>query len=248
MFLTRNHPTNMTATANQQHVSGLASSTKTPPFNAWADQVLAGTPLSREQAKAILESSDDDILGLLSAGFQIRKKYFGKTVQLYFLMSAKSGLCPEDCHYCSQSKTSTAPVPKHNILRREDLLNAAEMASQRGAKTYCLVISARGPNEREMAAVEKIVPEIKEKFDLDVCACLGLLTREQANRLKKCGVDRVNHNLNTSEDHYAEICSTHTYADRIETLRHVRDAGMEMCSGGNHRDGGKLRRCGLDGV
>jgi biotin synthase len=151
---------------------------------------------------------------------------------LYFLMNTKSGLCPEDCHYCSQSKISTAPVPKYNILDRNRMMEAAKIAAERGAKTYCLVISARGPNEREIAAVEKVVPEIKAQYGLDICACLGLLSRQQADRLKACGVDRVNHNLNTSEQYYEDICTTHTYADRVETLRNVRDAGMEMCSGG----------------
>lgn len=210
-------------------------------YEAWADQVLAGEPISKSDALAILESPDDELLSLLQAGFRIRQRYFGKTVQLYFLMSAKTGLCPEDCHYCSQSKISTAPVPKHNILKRDDLMAAAAMAAERGAKTYCLVISARGPNEREMSAVETIVPEIKQKYGLDICACLGLLNREQADRLKACGVDRVNHNLNTSEEHYADICTTHTYADRVQTLKHVRDAGMEMCSGGIIGMGEKLQ-------
>ncbi|MGI9470490.1 MAG: biotin synthase BioB [Rubripirellula sp.] len=205
-----------------------------------ADDVLAGKELSRAEALSILEAPDVDVLSILSAGFRIRHKHFGKSVQLYFLMSAKSGLCPEDCNYCSQSKISDAPVPKHNILKRDDLLEAARMASERGAKTYCLVISARGPNERELNAVEKIVPEIKDKYGLDICACLGLLSRDQADRLKACGVDRVNHNLNTSEEYYAEICTTHTYADRVQTLRHVRDAGMEMCSGGIIGMGEKL--------
>jgi len=204
----------------------------TPSFDRWATRLLEGGELTRAEAKQILESSDDDLLPLLSAGFRLRRHYFGKTVQLYFLMNAKSGLCPEDCHYCSQSKVSEAPVPKYNILKRDALLDAARLAAERGAKTYCLVISARGPNEREMNAVEQIVPEIKEKYDLDVCACLGLLSKEQADRLKACGVDRVNHNLNTGEDYYGQICTTHSYADRVETLRHVRDAGMEMCSGG----------------
>ncbi|MFK8115371.1 MAG: biotin synthase BioB [Rubripirellula sp.] len=212
-----------TATENQ---------TSTDRYQRLADQVLDGQPISREDALSILKAPDEDLLSILAAGFRIRQKYFGKSVQLYFLMSAKSGLCPEDCHYCSQSKISTAPVPKHNILKRDDLMAAAKLAHERGAKTYCLVISARGPNEREMNAVEQIVPEIKEKYDLDICACLGLLSREQADRLKECGVDRVNHNLNTSEEHYADICTTHTYADRVQTLQHVKDAGMEMCSGG----------------
>jgi biotin synthase len=197
-----------------------------------ADEVLAGHAISRRDALSILQAPDIDLLAILAAGFRIRHQHFGKSVQLYFLMSAKSGLCPEDCHYCSQSKISTAPVPKYNILKREQLLEAAKLAHERGAKTYCLVISARGPNERELSAVEQIVPEIKQQYKLDVCACLGLLSREQADRLKACGVDRVNHNLNTSEAHYEDICTTHTYADRVETLRNVRDAGMEMCSGG----------------
>ncbi|PAY15370.1 biotin synthase BioB [Rhodopirellula sp. SM50] len=210
-----------------------APSTSSPAaFDAWADRILDGGELSRDEARQILESSDDDLLRLLSAGFRLRQKYFGKTVQLYFLMNAKSGLCPEDCHYCSQSKISEAPVPKYNILKRDALMEAAKVAAERGAKTYCLVISARGPNERELKAVEEIVPEIKKQYGLDICACLGLLSKEQADRLKACGVDRVNHNLNTGEEYYAEICTTHTYADRVQTLRHVRDAGMEMCSGG----------------
>ena len=201
-------------------------------YQEMADQVLGGESLTREQAISILEAPDVDVMSILAAGFRIRHQYFGKSVQLYFLMSAKSGLCPEDCHYCSQSKISEAPVPKYNILKRDDLMEAARLASERGAKTYCLVISARGPNERELNAVEQIVPEIKEKYGLDICACLGLLSKEQADRLKACGVDRVNHHLNTSEDHYADICTTHTYADRVQTLQHVKDAGMEMCSGG----------------
>ncbi len=201
-------------------------------YQCLADDVLAGGSISREDALSILDAPNSDTLAILAAGYRIRHRYFGNTVQLYFLMNAKSGLCPEDCHYCSQSKISKAPVPKYNILKRDELLEGAKLASERGAKTYCLVISARGPNEREMNAVETIVPEIKEKYGLDICACLGLLDREQADRLKACGVDRVNHNLNTSETYYGEICSTHTYGDRVQTLRHVRDAGMEMCSGG----------------
>jgi biotin synthase len=197
-----------------------------------AEAVLAGEPLSEPEALAILQSPEEDLLEVMAAAYRVRRHYFANSVQLYFLMNAKSGLCPEDCTYCSQSKISDAPVPKYNILQRDKLMAAAKLAAERQAKTYCLVISARGPNEREMQAVEKIVPEIKANYDLKVCACLGLLNPEQAGRLKAAGVDRVNHNLNTSEKFYAEVCSTHTFADRVETLKHVRDAGLEMCSGG----------------
>jgi len=219
----------VTTPADSLHSSG---STERFDYAQLAQRVLDGHELTRDEAMAILKSPNNDLLAVLDAAFRVRRQHFGLTVQLYFLMNAKSGLCPEDCHYCSQSKVSDAPVPKYNILQRDKLMAAAELAAKRQAKTYCLVISARGPNEREMKAVEEIVPEIKAKYGLDICACLGLLTAKQAKRLKACGVDRVNHNLNTSAEYYAKICTTHTHADRVQTLHHVRDAGLEVCSGG----------------
>lgn len=201
-------------------------------YQELAQRILAGEQLTEGEALTILQSPDDQLLEVLAGAFRIRRHYFGKSVQLYFLMNAKSGLCPEDCSYCSQSRIANAEIPRYNLLDRERLLAGARAAYERQSKTYCIVISARGPSDREIAAVESIVPEIKQQFDLNICACLGLLTEEQARRLKACGVDRVNHNLNTSEQYYDEICTTHGYQDRLETLRHVRDAGMELCSGG----------------
>ena len=197
-----------------------------------ADSVLAGIEITPAQAERILASDDDELLDLVAAAYRLRRRHFGNTVQLYFLVNAKSGLCPEDCGYCSQSKLSSAPIDKYRMLSPEQLLDGARVAAERQSKTYCIVISGRAPSEREMQAIETVVPQIKQETDLKVCACLGLLTPERASRLKACGVDRVNHNLNTGERYYPEICSTHTYADRVETLRHVRDAGLELCSGG----------------
>lgn len=201
-------------------------------WHSLARRVLGGHRLVRDEALAVLASGDEELLDLLAAAFTVRRRHFGRRVQLYFLMNAKSGLCPEDCGYCSQSKVSEAEIPKYNLLSRKKLLDGARVARERGAKTYCIVISARGPSQREMRALTTIVPEIKSRYDLDICACLGLLTRDQARELKACGVDRVNHNLNTSDEFYSEICTTHSYQDRVETLRSVREAGMEMCSGG----------------
>ena len=209
-----------------------STSATAPAWHAIADQVLGGQPIDRTTALSILTADDSELLDIMAAAFRIRRAHFGKSVQLYFLMNAKSGLCPEDCSYCSQSKIATSEIPRYNLLNREKLLDGARVAAERGAKTYCIVISARGPNEREMQAVTSIVPEIKEKYDLKICACLGLLSSEQADQLKECGVDRVNHNLNTSSAHYDSICTTHSYDDRIATLRAVRTAGMELCSGG----------------
>lgn len=210
----------------------LSTSMETNRWSQLASLVLDGQPVTADQALAVLESDDDQLLDLIAAAYRLRLKHFGKTVQLYFLVNAKSGLCPEDCNYCSQSKISDAPIEKYRMLTPEQLLDGARVAYERGSKTYCIVISGRAPNEREMNTVEKVVPMVKEKFDLKICACLGLLSSENAARLKACGVDRVNHNLNTGPNHYSSICSTHTYQDRIETLRNVRDAGIELCSGG----------------
>lgn len=210
----------------------IQASTATTNWNELAERVLDGYAITEAEALEIVRAPDEQLLDILSAAYKIRHKHFGKTVQLYYLMNAKSGLCPEDCSYCSQSKVSDAEIPKYNFLSRDKILEGAKQAFERNSKTYCMVISARGPNEREIAAVEALVPEIKEKYDLKICACLGLLDQDQADRLKACGVDRVNHNVNTSAEHYKEICTTHTYEDRINTLNAVRNAGIEICSGG----------------
>ncbi|MFK7735882.1 MAG: biotin synthase BioB [Pirellulaceae bacterium] len=202
------------------------------PYTEWANDILSGGSLSREHAVQILGSPDTDLLDLVAGAYRLRREYFGKQVQLYFLVNAKSGLCPEDCGYCSQSKLSKAPIEKYRMLSTDQLLDGAKVAAERDSKTYCIVISGRAPSERELQAVEDIVPKVKEQYDLKICACLGLLTPENADRLKACGVDRVNHNLNTSREHYDDICSTHTYDDRMDTLRNVRKAGLEVCSGG----------------
>src|SRR5437868_361393 len=157
-----------------------------------AERVLGGHRLTHDEALSVLGSSDDELPSLLAAAYRVRRRYFANTVQLYFLMNAKSGLCPEDCHYCSQSKVSDAEIPRYNLLNRDKLLDGARIAAERGSKTYCIVISARGPNESEIAAVTTIVPQIKQKYALQICACLGLLTAEQAQQLKDCGVDKVN--------------------------------------------------------
>jgi biotin synthase len=209
-----------------------AASASPSHWHDLAQRALAGGTISRDEARAILASPDVDLLDLLAAAWRVRHHHFGNTVQLFFLMNAKSGLCPEDCGYCSQSKVSEAEIPRYNLLSAPKLLEAAKLAAERQSKTFCIVISARGPSEREIDFVCRIVPEIKQQYDLNVCACLGLLSTDQARRLAAAGVDKVNHNLNTSSRFYGEVCSTHTYADRIATLAACRAAGLQLCSGG----------------
>lgn len=209
-------------------------STLTSPATDWfelAQRVLQGELLSEEEGRAILESSDDDLLDLLAATYKVRRAHFGKQVQLYYLKNAKSGLCPEDCGYCSQSKISDAPIERYSIANERVLMEGAKAARDSQARTYCIVASGRGPSDREVEHVCNVVKKIKDEYGLHICACLGLLKPDQAQKLAEAGVDRVNHNLNTSRRYYDEICTTHTYQDRIDTLKVVHEAGMELCSG-----------------
>ena len=153
-------------------------------------------------------------------------------MRLNFLINAKSGACGEDCGYCSQSRVSKAEISRFALLSPEQVLDGARAAFQRKAKTYCIVTSGRGPAARELDLVAEAVPQIKHAYNLEICVSPGLLDPEQAKRLKRCGVDRVNHNLNTSRRFYPRICTTHTYQDRLDTLHAVRKAGMQICSGG----------------
>ena len=193
--------------------------------------VLNGDTLSHSDALQVLNAPDDQLLAVLDAAFQVRRRHFGHSVQLYYLKNAKSGLCPEDCSYCSQSKVSDAPIEKYAMLNAERLLDGARRAVESNARTYCIVASGRGPSDREVDHVCGVVREIKQEFGLHICCCLGLLRADQARKLRDAGVDRVNHNLNTSERYHKEIVTTHTFQDRMDTLQVCRDAGLELCAG-----------------
>ncbi len=196
-----------------------------------ADAVLRGESLSRTAAQRILAADDSQLLPILDAAYRVRRRYFGKSVQLYYLKNAKSGLCAEDCGYCSQSKHSTAAIDKYTMLNAERLIEGARCAFESNARTYCIVASGRGPSDREVDHVCSVVRDIKREFGLHICACLGLLRPDQARQLKNAGVDRVNHNLNTSERFHDSIVSTHSFQDRLDTLQTCRDAGLELCVG-----------------
>lgn len=205
----------------------------TPAFwHTLADQSLAGHVLSRADALSVLSASDDALLDQLSAAYRVRRAAWGNRVRLHFLLNAQSGLCPEDCGYCSQSKVSTAEIEKYPMLAHERILEAAGRAAALKAGTFCLVISGRAPGETVFRKVLDAVEAITTTHDLKVCCCLGLLTDDQAARLKAAGVDTVNHNLNTSRRYTEEVVETHTFDDRLGTVRRVREAGLRTCSGG----------------
>lgn len=196
-----------------------------------AARVLQGGSLTREEALAVIQAEDDEVLPILQAAFQIRKHYYGKKVKLNLIVNAKSGLCPEDCGYCSQSIISTAPITKYPLLEKDTLVEGARQAMEMKVGTYCIVASGRGPTNRELDQIIDAVKEIKEAMPMKICACLGILSPEQAERLKEAGVDRYNHNLNTSRSNYSSITTTHTYDQRVETVETAKHAGMSPCSG-----------------
>ncbi|MCX7425175.1 MAG: biotin synthase BioB [Planctomycetia bacterium] len=200
-------------------------------WNDLADRVLAGQVLAEDEALAVLRAGDHELLDLLAAAYRVRYHGFGNRMHLNVLVNAKSGMCGEDCVYCSQSKTSTADIPTYPLLSPERILDGARLAAERKAKTYCIVTSGRTPAPKDFDAIARVVPDIKRQCRLKICVSPGLVTPEQAAMLRDCGVDRVNHNLNTSRRFYPRICTTHAYQDRIDTLSAVRAAGLEICSG-----------------
>ncbi|MCY7754954.1 biotin synthase BioB [Bacillus haynesii] len=203
-------------------------------MNQWmelAERVLDGVEITEKEALSILECPDDDVLLLMHAAFQIRKRYYGKKVKLNMIMNAKSGLCPENCGYCSQSSISKAPIDSYRMVDKTTLLEGAKRAHDLNIGTYCIVASGRGPSNREVDQVVGAVKEIKETYGLKVCACLGLLKPEQAERLKEAGVDRYNHNINTSKSNHSNITTSHTYDDRVNTVETAKKSGMSPCSG-----------------
>lgn len=187
---------------------------------------------TRDEALAVLATGDDELLDVVAAAGRVRRQWFGRRVKLNYLVNLKSGLCPEDCSYCSQRLGSQADILKYTWLKPDDAAAVAHAGVAGGAKRVCLVASGRGPTDRDVDRVSQTIAAIKGQNDsVEVCACLGLLSGDQAERLRAAGADAYNHNLNTSENTYGDITTTHTYADRVDTVRQAKAAGLSACSG-----------------
>ncbi|MFE3447992.1 biotin synthase BioB [Nonomuraea sp. NPDC059194] len=196
------------------------------------DKGLNGRPPTREEALAVLATSDDELLDVVAAAGKVRRRWFGRRVKLNYLVNLKSGLCPEDCSYCSQRLGSTAGILTYTWLKPHQAADAAAAGTAGGATRVCLVASGRGPTDRDVERVAAAIAAIRERDqDVEICACLGLLSEGQAARLREAGVHAYNHNLNTSEEVYGDICTTHTFEDRAETVGRARAAGLSACSG-----------------
>lgn len=193
---------------------------------------MSGQQLTREQCHDVLHSPDEDLMLLLHEAYRVRRHFFGNHVHVQVLRNAKSGLCAEDCRYCSQSRVSRAPVEKYPLVSKESLLAEARRAAQIKATRFCISTSGTRPSEAEIDRLCDTIRTIKDETRLPLCATLGLLTGRQAKRLKAAGLDRINHNLNTSRRYYGEICTTHTFQDRLDTIARCQAAGLEICCGG----------------
>jgi len=204
--------------------------------STWADlaaRSLAGEIPSRETCHRVLAAPDDELLALLDAAFTVRRHHWGRRVSLHVLENAKQGACPEDCGFCSQSSRYESPGGEAPMRTVDELVAGARRAQAARAKRYCMVTATRGPSTRDLDTICEAARRIKtEVGDLELCASLGILTEAKAKRLVDSGVDRFNHNLETSERHYGQIVTTHTWRDRVATVEIARRAGMETCCGG----------------
>ncbi|HEY9199022.1 MAG TPA: biotin synthase BioB [Gammaproteobacteria bacterium] len=184
---------------------------------------------SRAEILALFAQPFNDLM--FSAQRMHRAHFDPNAVQISTLLSIKTGACPEDCAYCPQSAHYKTELDVERLLPLDDVLNEARMAKERGASRFCMGAAWRSPRDKDLAQVEAMIRGVKE-LGLETCVTLGMLSGTQTQRLKDAGLDYYNHNLDTSPEFYGEIISTRTYQDRLDTLAHVRDAGINVCAGG----------------
>jgi biotin synthase len=196
------------------------------------DQVLErGEGLTQDQVLTVLQLPDDRLDELLALAHDVRMRWCGPEVEVEGIISLKTGGCPEDCHFCSQSGLFASPV-RSAWLDIPSLVEAAKQTAKSGATEFCIVAAVRGPDERLLAQVAAGIEAIRNEVDIQIACSLGMLTREQVERLSEMGVHRYNHNLETAKSFFPEVVTTHTWDERWDTLSMVRDAGMEVCCGG----------------
>ena len=187
--------------------------------------------LTVDELRALAALPDEAVPTLAALAHEVRLAWCGPEVEVEGILSAKTGGCPEDCHFCSQSSRFESPVKATPLLSADEVLAAAEETKALGASEFCIVLAVRGPDERTLANVLEMVPLVRERAGLNVAVSAGILTREQAQRLADAGVHRYNHNLETARSFFPQIVTTHTWEERYDTCMLVREHGMELCCG-----------------
>lgn len=194
-------------------------------------KVLDGKGISKQDALFISAISDHEIFDLFSSANRVRNHFRGDTVDLCAIINAKSGACPEDCSYCAQSYGSSAEIKTFSLVEKDIIIKKAEEAKQGGAKRFCIVTSGKKASSEDLKRIAEMVSDVRE-LGLLPCATLGLLSEDELMLLKDAGLERYHHNLETSERFFSEICTTHTYHDKIKTIKKVKPIGLSLCSGG----------------
>ena len=194
------------------------------------NKVNSGDEILFPEAQRLLNTSN--VQTLAEAANRIARRFSGAQVDVEMLLNAKSGSCPEDCSFCAQSSFYESKINKYPLLEKETILGRAQKAKESGADSFCLVCAYRSPPENDFNYICDIIEHIKKYLDIDVNVSLGFMTKERARRLKMIGVKRYNHNLETSETYFSQICRTHDFSDRVNTALIVKEAGLELCCGG----------------
>jgi biotin synthase len=195
------------------------------------EKVISGSDLNFAEAERLIKTTDLNVL--TQCADNITRTFNGNRVDVESLINAKSGNCPEDCHFCSQSSHyKETGIKVYPLLPREIVLERAKLAQESGSKSFCLVCAYKSPPDKDFDLICEMITEIKNTLNLDVNASLGSISREQARRLKTVGVKRYNHNLETSESYFSHICNTHDFGDRFSTAKIVKEEGLELCCGG----------------
>jgi biotin synthase len=195
-------------------------------------QVLAeGRGLDRDQLVEVLQLPDEDVPALLELAHEVRMAWCGPEVEVEGIVSLKTGGCPEDCHFCSQSGLFQSPV-RSVWLDIPELVESAKQTAKTGASEFCIVAAVRGPDRKLMDQVREGIKAIQAEVDINIALSLGMLTQEQVDEFVEMGVHRYNHNLEAAKSYFPQVVSTHSYEERWETCQMVRDAGMELCCGG----------------
>ena len=196
------------------------------------EKVFSGNHISAEDAKKLLNIPDEYIKDLAKCANEITRDFNGEKVDVEQLNNIKKNACSEDCTFCGQSAFFDTGIETYQLPSPQEVVSKAQKAKDEGAESYCLVAAWREPSKTDFEKVCKIITEINDKVGISVECSLGFLTAEQAKKLKELKVKRYNHNLETAKSKFPEICTTHTYEDRLKTLGIARDAGLELCTGG----------------
>jgi biotin synthase len=201
-------------------------------LNNLAERVISGEKLTKEEGLQILSIPDELVMDLVEEASKVREYFFKNQMEFCSLINAKNGACTEDCSFCAQSSHYKTPINAYGLVSKDEMLAGAEKAVAINANRYCIVVSGRKASKEEVDKIADAIKEIKESYPIKVCCSLGTIDEEDLAKLKDAGVDRINHNLETSEKYFSKIVSTHTWKERYETIKKIQKVGLSTCTGG----------------